>query len=374
MFGSPLTVHTQRPSDGPTLPVHSLYNKKVGVSAMKNTTPSADHVSYRASDGHASASLALRRFAWFVLAYNVVVVLWGAVVRATGSGAGCGDHWPLCNGVVVPQSPQFHTIVEFTHRLMSGAALLLVVGLLIWTWRSTVRGQLARWAAVAAALLTFNEALLGALLVLLRLVAHNQSAARGVYLSFHFANTLLLLAALTLTVEFLSRPRDRATTSFRRGRRVFPALGIATTLFVGVTGSLAALGDTLFPATTLAAAFQQDFSSTASLLLRLRWIHPASALVAAAFLSWLLVQSFRANAGSRTRSLGVAVLGTLVLQIFLGMLDVLLLAPTWIQILHLLGADLFWICLVFLTADYCLVRQAPAIENKADSPSICVSA
>lgn len=318
-----------------------------------------------------SVSAPLRRFAWFVLAYNVLVVLWGAVVRATGSGAGCGDHWPLCNGVVLPQSPQFHTIVEFTHRIMSGASLLLVAVLLIWTWRSTLRGQLARWFAVAAMVLTLNEALLGALLVLLRLVAHNQSAARGVYLSFHFANTLLLLAALTLAAEFLSRPRDRATTCLRRGKLAFPILGILATLFVGVTGSLAALGDTLFPATSLAAAFHQDFSSTASLLLRLRWIHPASALIAAAFVSWLLVQSFRVTAASRTRLLGIAVLCTLILQILLGVIDVLLLAPTWIQILHLLGADLFWISLVLLTADYCaddrMVPQSSSVEERAQA-------
>lgn len=303
-------------------------------------------------------SAALRRFAWFVLGYNVLVVLWGAVVRATGSGGGCGDHWPLCNGVVVPVSPQFHTIVEFTHRLMSGGSLLLVVALLVWSWRATARGDLARWATVAAAVLTLNEALLGALLVLLRLVEHNQSAARGVYLSFHFANTLLLLAALTLAGEFLSRCRARATTGIRHGRLAFPVLGVIATLFVGVTGSLAALGDTLFPSTSLAGAFHSDFSSTSTLLLRLRWVHPASALVAAGFISWLLVQSFRTDAAARTRKLGAAVLGALALQIALGVLDVLLLAPTWIQIVHLLGADLFWIFLVLLTADYCLVSKS----------------
>lgn len=302
----------------------------------------------------------LQRFAWFVLGYNVLVVLWGAVVRATGSGAGCGDHWPLCNGVVLPQSPQFHTIVEFIHRLMSGGSLLLVGMLLVWTWRATIRGQLARWGAVAAMVLTLNEALLGALLVLLRLVAHNQSAARGVYLSFHFANTLLLLGALALCAEFLSHPRSRTTTILRHGSLAFPASGILATLLVGVTGSLAALGDTLFPATSLAGAFHQDFSSHASLLLRLRWIHPVSALIAAMFVTWLIVQSFRSGADTRIRALGIAVLCTLVLQIILGVADVLLLAPTWIQIVHLMGADLFWISLVLMTAEYSLLRRTPS--------------
>jgi cytochrome c oxidase assembly protein subunit 15 len=303
-------------------------------------------------------STALRRFAWFVLAYNVLVILWGGVVRATGSGAGCGDHWPLCNGVAIPQSPQFHTIVEFTHRLMSGGSLILIAALLIWTWRATRRGHLARWGAGAAMVLVLNEALLGALLVLLQLVAHNQSAARGVYLSFHFANTLLLLAALALAAEFLTRPHTRATTALRHGMLAFPALGILATLLVGVSGSLAALGDTLFPASSLASALQQDFSSASPWLLRLRWVHPALAFIAGAFIAWLLVQSFRRTVPSRTRALGIAMLATLIAQYLLGIFDVLLQAPTWLQIVHLLGADVFWICLVLLTANYCLFEKS----------------
>jgi cytochrome c oxidase assembly protein subunit 15 len=302
----------------------------------------------------------LRRYAWFLLAYNVLVVLWGAFVRATDSGDGCGAHWPLCNGVVLPQLARFHTFVEFTHRVMSGASLFLIALLLVWAWRKTGRGQLARWAAVASMVLVLNEALLGALLVLLRLVAHNQSAGRAVYLSFHFANTLLLLAALALTAEFLSHPRARATTSWRHGRLVFPVLGILATLVVGVSGSLAALGDTLFPASSLSSALHQDFSSAAPWLLRLRWVHPASAIVAGALVLWLLIQAFRPTAPTRLRMLGIAVLITLLGQYILGTADVLLRAPTWLQIVHLLNADLFWIFLVLLTAGYCLVDNFSA--------------
>ncbi len=303
---------------------------------------------------NAAISPALRRFAWFVLAYNVLVVLWGAVVRATGSGGGCGEHWPLCNGVVLPQLARFHTFVEFTHRMMSGATFFLVVALLAWVWIATRRGQLARWAAVIAMVLVLNEALLGALLVMFGLVGRNASAARAIYLSVHLTNTLLLLGSLALTAEFLSRPRHRAATHLRRGTLLLPALGVLATLVVGVSGSLAALGDTLFPSTSLAGAFHQDFSSTAPLLLRIRWIHPASAVIAGAFIAWLLVQSFRRAATLRTHNLGIAVLCTLLGQYVLGIADVLLRAPTWLQIVHLLVADIFWICLVLLTASFCL--------------------
>src|SRR5271156_2624818 len=144
-------------------------------------------------------------FAWIVLGYNVAVVLWGAVVRATSSGAGCGDHWPLCNGVVVQTHPQLATLIELAHRMTSGVTVIAILVLLVWVFRRTVAGHLARVTVVAATVLIFNEALLGALLVLLRLTADNRSPARAVYLSLHLANTLLLLAALALSAHFVSQ-------------------------------------------------------------------------------------------------------------------------------------------------------------------------
>src|ERR1700756_4875245 len=143
------------------------------------------------------------RFAWGVVGYNVLVILWGALVRATGSGAGCGNHWPLCNGQVIPLSPRVDTIIEFTHRCMTGGSTFLVIGLLLWTFRGTVRGQAARVLAVASTLLLLNEAFLGALLVKLGYVTGNQSVGRVVVLSIHLSNTLLLLAALTLTAVLI---------------------------------------------------------------------------------------------------------------------------------------------------------------------------
>src|SRR5580692_3238183 len=110
-------------------------------------------------------SRALRGFAWVVVAYNVLVILWGALVRATGSGAGCGNHWPLCNGQVIPLSPGVHTVIEFTHRCMTGGSIFFVIGLLVWTFRGTVKGQAARRLAVTSIVLLVNEAFLGALLV-----------------------------------------------------------------------------------------------------------------------------------------------------------------------------------------------------------------
>ena len=300
---------------------------------------------------HSAASTGLRRYAWGVLVYNVLVVLWGAVVRATSSGAGCGAHWPLCNGVVLQTHPRLATIIELAHRMSSGLTIPLVLLLVVWTFRSTIPGHLARVWAVVATVLTFNEGLLGALLVLLRLTADNRSPARAVYLSLHLANTLLLLGALALAAHFLSRGRALRRQDVRFQHLPMGITGLLAILLVGATGTLAALSDTLFPAVSLRAAFAQDFSGGGGWLLRLRILHPAAAVVAALFIVWLLVRSF-AQPGERRLAFWVGCL--LAMQFGLGLLDLALLAPVWLQIVHLLGADLFWIALVVLAAKVCV--------------------
>jgi heme a synthase len=291
-------------------------------------------------------SRALVRFAWAVVGYNVLVILWGAVVRATGSGAGCGNHWPLCNGQVVPLSPRVDTVIEFAHRMMTGGSIFVVLALLVWTFRDTVKGQAARVFAVASTVLLINEAFLGALLVKLGYVTGNQSTGRVVLLSIHLTNTLLLLGALTLTARMLTTRQRFGELAASAARKVWAASGLAATLVVGVSGSLAALGDTLFPASSLRAAFAQDIAAGSPWLLRLRGVHPVSALVAAIFVLWLVGQARRAGVGR----LAGWVLGLLGFQFALGLADVLLLAPVWMQILHLLGADLYWVALVALSA------------------------
>ena len=199
-------------------------------------------------------SPALRRFAWAVLAYFIAVILWGTLVRATGSGAGCGGHWPLCNGTVIQHHPRIDTLIELTHRIMSGFALFPVVGLLVWTFAGTVHGHLARATAVASVAFTVIEAVLGALLVKLGYTAQSQSPMRPAFLALHLTNTLLLLAALTLTAHLLSRSKGYLRGNIRFTAPFAAVVGVVVVMLVGVTGSLAALGDTLFPETSLGLA------------------------------------------------------------------------------------------------------------------------
>ena len=299
----------------------------------------------------------LRRFAWGVLDYNVAVIVYGSAVRATGSGAGCGDHWPLCNGTLVQHHPAITTLIEFAHRATSGVDLLCVLALFFWAFAAAQRRHAARACAVAVLVLTFNEALLGALLVLLGHTAQDASPSRAVYLALHLTNTLLLLAALTLTAHFLSRRNDATRDHLTLRSPALAVSGLIAILLVGVTGSLAALGDTLYPARSLAAALAQDFAPGSSWLLRIRWVHPVASVVAGGFVVWLVYRTWK-RVDRTGRPIALAVVLLLVLQILLGVADVTLLAPTWLQMSHLLGADLLWIALVILSARICFVSKS----------------
>ena len=318
----------------------------------------------------AKPPVALRRFAWALLTYNVFVILWGAVVRATSSGDGCGAHWPLCNGTVVQHHPKAATIIEFLHRMSSGVVLIGILLLLVWAFRKTERGAWARVTVAAATVLTINEAFLGAMLVVLGYVDKNQSVGRSIFLALHLTNTMLMLAAVALSAYFLTAgsSASRYVTSFRHLPTAL--LGLGATLIVGVSGSLAALGDTLFPAQTLAAAIAQDFAPHTNWLIRVRILHPLSAMVAAFFIAWLVVRSVTVPDAKPQKNLAFSVILLLGFQIALGLADVTLLAPVWMQVLHLLGADLLWITMVILSVRMCLVwrfDRTSSLDHSASS-------
>jgi cytochrome c oxidase assembly protein subunit 15 len=282
-----------------------------------------------------------------VLGWNLLVVLWGAFVRASGSGAGCGSHWPLCNGEVVPVAPRIQTIIEFTHRMMTGVDLLAVVALWLWSLRNFSRGDQARKMALASFVFLITEALLGAGLVLFNYVDQDASVGRAFYLSLHLVNTLLLLGALALTAWFSSDGRGRGSPS----PLVTAALPVA--ILVSVTGAIAALGDTLFPATSLAQGFHQDFSGAANFLIRLRVLHPVFAVLGALYFAGtsIFVLRSRSILPARRSRLAICVLALSLAQLSAGAINVILLAPIWMQITHLLLADSLWIGLVLLAVE-----------------------
>lgn len=314
----------------------------------------------------------MRRYlwlAWGTLAYNLGVIAWGAYVRATGSGAGCGSHWPLCNGEVIPRSPTAETLIEFSHRVTSGLALLLVVVMVVWARRLFPKGHPARLGAWLSLGMMVLEALLGAGLVLFGLVADDDSVARAVVMGLHLVNTLVLLGALTLAAWWASGGRPFRVGG-HAGMGLLFGIGVLGMLVLGVSGAITALGDTLFPASSLREGLAMDFSPTAHVLLRLRIFHPVIAVAVGVYLAFAAAMAALFRPVPTVKRLALALVALFALQIGLGFLNLYLLAPVWMQLVHLFVADLVWIALVLLCAAALAEAPAPEAQAQADPAGV----
>ncbi len=298
----------------------------------------------------------LTTFAWMFVFYLLGVILFGAWVRITGSGAGCGDHWPTCHGQVIPVAPSTKTVIEFTHRLTSGMCGIFGLALIIWAWVKH-RGSRIFYGALITMLFIIIEALVGAGIVLEELVADDDSVARALVISLHLVNTLILMAAASLTAwwsggvqkRFTEVPRDRMISGVLLG------LGIVLLIATSMSGAITALGDTLFPVdpTTgegLMARVRDDLSATRHFLVRLRIMHPVIAIVTAAYGLFLGNRFLGDDERAGTRGWAMILCGAIVVQVLIGVMNIALAAPGWIQLVHLLCAQVVWISLVLLTA------------------------
>lgn len=303
------------------------------------------------------------KFASFVLGYNLLVIVWGAIVRHTFSGDGCGSHWPLCNGEILPIGASTKTLVEFSHRVSSGLSLVFVVILAVWAFRAFSKGHGARKAATFAVVFTCISALIGAGLVLLRWVGYDDSAGRAITLAAHLINTMLLLAALFLTAWTGSGGRmPQLRDSGGAGWLV--AIGAGAVLLVGVSGAVTSLGDTLFPRTSSLQVVHEGLSLSGHFLLRLRLWHPVIAIASSLYLLFMagLLSDLRRSPAVRKAALALA--GLVLSQVLLGWASVQLKAPTSLALVHLVLADLLWLGLVLLAA----LTLVPERQTSEDIP------
>ncbi len=310
------------------------------------------------------------RYAWGVLAYMLLVILWGAFVRATGSGAGCGSHWPLCNGAIVPQTPQLETIIELSHRLTSALAGFLVIGLVVAAFRLFPRGHRVRWAAVGSLIFVITEGAIGAVIVLFEWVAYNASVIRTSSAALHLVNTFVLVAFLTLTAWWAMGHERPALRGQGRAFWLIAATVLAT-LVVSTAGAVTALGDTLFRAENSAAVLAQTLDGTAHYLERLRVYHPVLAVAMGVLVvsTVLYMQRYRAEAS--VILLGQWTLGLYLAQVGLGVWNIFLKAPVWMQLVHLLMADFFWIALIlFSNQALCAAQQATPARYRVASSNV----
>jgi heme A synthase len=309
-----------------------------------------------------------RTLAWTTLAVTVLVILWGALVRATDSGDGCGSNWPMCHGEVLPRPKTLEMLIELTHRVSSGGVLgVLILVEVAWAFRAFPRAHPVRSGAIATLVLMITESLLGAALVLLKHVGQDRSAGRAVWMAIHLTNTFSLIAALACTAFWAG---SALAPRLRGQGKVGTLIGVGTlgTLVVGISGALTALGDTLFKPKTLMQGLSDDLAPAAHFLQQLRVLHPAAAVICAVFLLYARGAIAELRPGPEVKRWSLALAVTVIAQLALGFVNLALLAPVWMQIVHLLFADLVWIFFVLLAA--AALGQRHVVEAKAPAEAL----
>lgn len=297
------------------------------------------------------------KYAWFVLAYNVLVILWGVFLRASKSGDGCGQHWLTCQGEVIPSAPEMKTVIEFSHRLTSGLAFVAVLILLIWAFRKYAKGHHIRKTAFVSFIFIITEALVGAGLVLTGNTAEALTAARPFWMAGHLLNTFILLAFLSLTAWFASGEKSLRFKSEPKALLLL-ILAIVGIFFIGMSGSVAALSSMLFPSVSVAEGVAKDFSETSNILLRLRVSHPIVSIFVGVFIifltGWL---KSKANGNVEVKRWANVLSVLILVQFAWGALTFFTLAPIVMQLGHLLLADAIWIAFVLMSASFLAERE-----------------
>ena len=289
-------------SDAPTSAHGDATASTLGGSASMTR-----EAGYGNAAGTTAPEVRFARFAWGLLGYEVLVVAWGAYVRATGSGAGCGRHWPTCNGEILPRAARVETLIEFSHRLSSAGALIGALVLLVWAMRVYPRGHRVRRGAGVTTALVAAEALIGAGLVLFELVAHDASMKRA-----HDREPPPHQHVLPPGVDGdhgvvgVGRSGDAAPGPARAASAVLIVFGVLlpAMLVVGASGAVAALGRHAVPRPDARRGDRPGLRAGSHLFLRLRVIHPMLAMTTAGaiVLSMGLVRSLRPGRAVRLLS------------------------------------------------------------------------
>lgn len=313
-----------------------------------------------------TSSTRVARLSAFVLVYTIGVILWGALVRITGSGAGCGQHWPTCHGEIVPPAPAIETVIEFTHRATSGLCVLLIVAMFVaatrtlegaaggggW-WRNTWYGHRARRLAALSVIFVVIESLLGAGLVLLEYVGDDDSYARGVWMAVHLANTFCLVCVIFFTAWYAARPQPVRWLG-RPGISGLLVGALGGIVLVSMTGAVAALGQTLFPAPegmNVIEHVTQDVWAHTRYPMLVRGVHPILSVAVAAYVAWAALAIGDRMGSPRVARASRWLLASLAVQVTIGVLNIGIGAPGWMQIVHLAMANVLWITLLWLVAE-----------------------
>lgn len=297
------------------------------------------------------------KFAWFALGFNVLVIIWGVFLRASKSGDGCGEHWLTCNGELIPSAPQFKTVIEYSHRMTTAIdglvmLVLVILAVVIWYRSRSRKSRFVMYAAIASLFFVITEAAVGAGLVLTGNTAVAVTDVRPFWAMGHLINTFVLLVCLTLTAWLASGER-RIVRWPDTKILLLIALGFLLLLTVGMSGTLAALSNMLFPSTTIAEGIARDFSASSNVILRLRLSHPILSVLTGVYLfflaGWLRSKvDAKSNAAWWSGTLSILIIG----QVIFGAVTLLTHGPIVMQLGHLFLADAIWVSFVLLTASF----------------------
>ncbi|MEP6946286.1 MAG: COX15/CtaA family protein [Acidobacteriota bacterium] len=297
------------------------------------------------------------KFTWFALAFNVLVIIWGVFLRASKSGDGCGEHWLTCNGELIPSAPQFKTVIEYSHRMTTAIdglvmLVLVIVAAAIWYRSRSRQSRHVLYAAAGSLFFVITEGAVGAGLVLTGNTAVAVTDVRPFWAMGHLVNTFILLVFLTMTAWLASRERFVLRWPHTK-TLVLIGIGFAMLLLVGMSGTLAALSNMLFPSTSIADGIAKDFSSSSNVIIRLRLSHPILSVLTAVYLIFL-AGWLKSRAGKGTSAAWWAsVLSVLLVgQVIFGAATLLTFGPIIMQLGHLFLADSVWITFVLLTANF----------------------
>ena len=270
-------------------------------------------------------------FLWF---YSILVVVWGAWVRISNSGDGCGESWPLCNNLILPDTSNVHTLIEFIHRVSTGTYGVLILVLVLWAFKIFKPKHPVRKITVFVLSLTILEALIGAMLVMFGLVGENTGFSRLTVMSLHQVVSVLLTGSIMrtyYTTKLCTRPS--------------PWVLVIKVLFLLIvaTGGITALSNTHFPSNSIIEGFLSDIDRSSHILLRIRVIHPIMAIsffVAILFMLKKLYKNFEYRIYAKHLTLALSI-GVLV-----GILTLITLSPTYMKLVHLVVAHAIWALVV----------------------------
>lgn len=295
-----------------------------------------------------SDSQTFKKCSHALLYYTLLVVLWGAWVRISHSGDGCGDTWPLCHGQILPDAEHGKTWVELSHRLTSGLFGLLVIFLYLRARSIFQKDHPARGWAFWTLFFTITEALLGAKLVLFGLVGSDSSAFRMFAMILHLLNSMTLVACITMLVETSQKESLRLRLGLTHWGRRLSRIFIVSFLALAATGAVAALSTTLFPSQSLVEGLQNDLARDSHWLLRLRVSHPTLGILLGGGLAlalWLMLQSMESPTELLRRRTKI-LMALISSNVVFGLVTLLQLSPIWMKLGHLLLGYLTWIALV----------------------------